>query len=137
MVEIRAKSGLVCDDPLRGEVLAIMPLRSNLFAQDDALQACLNSDGSHVRIGAEGDHVRRIQIALAILDRATIDSNEVRSKKYGRSTAAAVLSYKTKRKIINFSYQTRPDDIVGKMTIKALDDEMVAKEAGPARLRWF
>jgi peptidoglycan hydrolase-like protein with peptidoglycan-binding domain len=114
-----------------------MPLRSNLLAQDEALQACLIVDAAHVLLGAEGDHVRRIQIALAVLDGATIDSQEVHSKKYGPSTATAVLNYKTKRNIINFSYQTRPDNIVGKMTIKSLDDEMAAKEAGPSRLRWY
>ena len=43
---------------------------------------------------------------------------------YGPSTAAAVLSYKTKRQIINRSYQTTPDSIVGKMTIASLDAEM-------------
>jgi len=114
-----------------------MPLRSNLLAQDEMLQACLISDAAHIQLGAEGDHVRRLQFALAILDGATIGPDEVRSKKYGPSTAIAVLNYKTKRRIINFNYQSRPDDIVGKMTIKSLDDEMVAKEVGPSRLRWF
>jgi len=32
--------------------------------------------------------------------------------------------YKTARKIINYSYQSHPDDIVGKMTIASLDGEM-------------
>jgi hypothetical protein len=35
-----------------------------------------------------------------------------------------VLAFKRRRKIINFSYQTQEDNIVGKMTIAALDREM-------------
>lgn len=47
---------------------------------------------------------------------------------YGPSTAAAVLSYKTNRQIINRSYQTKPDSIVGKMTIASLDAEMRGRQ---------
>jgi len=39
-----------------------------------------------------------------------------------------VLASKKKRRIINFTYQTQADDIVGKMTIAALDKEMVTFE---------
>jgi hypothetical protein len=39
-----------------------------------------------------------------------------------------VLAYKKKRNIINRSYQTQADNIVGKMTIAALDKEVFAKE---------
>ena len=35
------------------------------------------------------------------------------------------MAYKQKRNIINYSYQTRADNIVGKMTIAALDEEML------------
>ena len=114
-----------------------MPLKCNLFAQDKALQACLTNDAAHIQRGAIGEHVSRIQIALAILDSASIVSEEVLAKRYGPSTASAVLAFKTKRHIINRHYQTRPDDIVGKMTIKALDEEMAEKEAGGSRLRWI
>jgi hypothetical protein len=38
------------------------------------------------------------------------------------------LSYKKKRNIINRSYQTQADNIVGKMTIASLDNEMMARE---------
>ncbi len=48
---------------------------------------------------------------------------------YDATTAAAVLRYKTERAIINFAYQTSPDDIVGKMTMRSLDNEMVAFES--------
>jgi len=111
-----------------------VPLRSRLFRGDPALEACLVRDPAHVLPGAQGDHVGRIQSALAVLDQARIDQAEWSTKKYGRSTASAVLAYKTKRRIINFSYQTQADDIVGKMTIAELDKEMVAFENRSMRL---
>jgi lysozyme family protein len=50
---------------------------------------------------------------------------------YGAATAAAVLAYKKKRNIINHSYQAQADNIVGKMTVAALDKEMVEREQAP------
>jgi hypothetical protein len=64
---------------------------------------------------------------LIRLDGAAIDPDG----SYGPATAAAVLAYKQKRKIINFSYQTTADNIVGKMTMAALDKEMLAAELKP------
>jgi peptidoglycan hydrolase-like protein with peptidoglycan-binding domain len=101
-----------------------MALRSKLFRDDPRLQRCLIHDPSHVTPGSAGDHVRRIQLALAQLDGLRIDPSEIKTKRYGRSTTAAVLAFKRRRKIINFSYQTQEDNIVGKMTIAALDREM-------------
>jgi hypothetical protein len=49
-------------------------------------------------------------------------------KRYGPSTAAAVLKFKQKRNIVNRAYQTQADNIVGKMTIAALDNEMLQRE---------
>jgi hypothetical protein len=103
-------------------------LRSRLFRGDPALEACLVRDPAHVLLGARGDHVGKIQSALVALDSARIDQAEWSAMRYGQSTAAAVLAYKRKRRIINFSYQTQADDIVGKMTIAALDREMEAFE---------
>ena len=60
-----------------------------------------------------------------------IDADEVSTKTYGPSTAAGVLAYKKKRNIINFSYQTQADNIVGKMTIATLDREMLKVEKPP------
>jgi hypothetical protein len=53
---------------------------------------------------------------------------EASAKNYGIATTKAVLSYKTKRKIINRSYQSSPNNIVGKMTIAALDRDMIDYE---------
>lgn len=105
-----------------------MALKSNLFQNDEALEACLVSDPAHVMLGAIGNHVAKIQVALMDLDGLVIDPNELSAKRYGTSTATAVLSFKQKRKIINYSYQTQADNIVGKMTIAALDKEMFNKQ---------
>ncbi len=102
-----------------------MPLLSNLFRNDRALEACLVSDAAHFMLGAMGEHVEKIQVPLMYLDGLTIDNQELSSKRYGPSTAAAVLAYKQKRKIINRAYQTQADNIVGKMTIASLDNEML------------
>jgi hypothetical protein len=103
-----------------------MPLQSRLFRGDSKLEAAAVSDAAHIVQGARGEHVRKIQQALIDLDGAVIKPDGV----YGPATSAAVLAYKQKRAIINRSYQSQADNIVGKMTIAALDQEMLAKE-GP------
>jgi hypothetical protein len=102
-----------------------MALQSRLFRDNKKLQECLIRDSAHVVPGSTGDHVSRIQTALALVDDVRIEQSETLAKRYGPSTAKAVLAYKRRRKIINFSYQTQADDIVGKMTIAALDKELV------------
>jgi peptidoglycan hydrolase-like protein with peptidoglycan-binding domain len=92
------------------------------------LNACAVHDSAHIKEGAKGDAVAKIQAALIDLDNAVIANRELSSKSYGQSTATAVLAYKRKRKIINPAYQTQADNIVGKMTIKALDEELISKQ---------
>jgi peptidoglycan hydrolase-like protein with peptidoglycan-binding domain len=104
-----------------------MALQSRLFRDDPQLAAAATTDSAHIVRGARGDHVRKIQQALNLLDDAGLDPDGV----YGGETAAAVLAYKTKRKIINRSYQQTADDIVGKMTMASLDSEMADKEREP------
>jgi hypothetical protein len=111
-----------------------MPLQSDLFKGDQRLEACLHFDASHVTPGSAGEFVTKIQKALFILDGAGIDPAEQGA--YGPSTANAVLAYKKKRKIINYSYQTQADNIVGKMTIASLDKELVQVRLVPANPRW-
>ena len=81
-----------------------------------------------------GDHVAKIQHALLVLGDVGIEPSEREDKRYGPSTASAVLSYKKKRQIINQSYQAQADNIVGIMTMAALDKEMVQSENGPRRV---
>jgi len=101
-----------------------MALQSQLFAGDQKLEAAATVDSAHITPGATGDHVRKIQQALIELDGANINADGV----YGPATAAAVLAFKMKRNIVNRAYQTQPDNIVGKMTMAALDAEMLQKE---------
>ena len=103
-------------------------LVSMLLSGDAQLQRCAVEDPAHVTEGQKGPHVRLIQLALAITDNADIAGAEFASSSYGPSTTAAVLAYKTKRQIINRSYQNKPDAIVGKMTIASLDAEVAARE---------
>ncbi len=105
-----------------------MPLRSQLFRNDARLQGCLVEDRWHVTPGCAGDYVHRIQVALMQIDGLRIDAVELAAKRYGMSTAAAALQFKQDRDIVNRAYQTQADDSVGKMTIAALDDEMLELE---------
>ena len=105
-----------------------MALLSHLFHDDRALESCLVNDSAHITVGASGDHVSKIHTALLILDGASVAATELRTQQYGASTAAAVLAFKRRRGIVNTSYQTTADDIVGKMTIAAMDKELVSKE---------
>jgi hypothetical protein len=103
-------------------------LVSILLSRDTRLQKCAIDDTAHVTEGERGSHVRLIQLALTITDNADIAGADLASSSYGASTKAAVLAYKTKRQIINRSYQSTPDAIVGKMTIASLDAEVAARE---------
>jgi hypothetical protein len=109
-----------------------VPLQSELFRDDTALQACLVKDSAHIVKGARGQHVAKIQTALGIIEGALIDSDELASSVYGPSTASEVLAYKRKRDIVNRTYQQRADDIVGKMTIASLDREVFEGEQRPS-----
>lgn len=100
-----------------------MALNSDLFRDDARLQACLVQDVAHVTPGSVGDFVVRIQLALRIVDRAFIDDTEFATGTYGATTTLAVRAFKTSRGILNFQGQI--DDVVGKKTIRALDDELV------------
>ena len=105
-------------------------LQSKLLSASQRLNDCQVRDSAHVTRGESGDYVARIQQALIRIDGAEIADNELSAATYGDSTAAAVLAYKAVRSIINRTYQTTPDNIVGKMTITSLDNEMVPLEQG-------
>lgn len=112
-----------------------MTLKSKTFANDQQLKDCARLDSAHLTIGAKGDSVAKVQAALEYLDDLTIEQKELDSQTYGPSTAAAVLAYKQKRKIINYTYQKTADNIVGIMTITRLDEELAAAEEAPMDLR--
>jgi len=110
-------------------------LQSRLFKDDPRLQRCLVNDPNHVVQGEKGPHVRAIQVALVVIDDLSISDEELSQQFYGATTAQAVLAYKRKRAIINKSYQSAPDDIVGKMTIAALDKDALAEESSTSVAR--
>jgi len=105
-----------------------MPLKSELFRGDPRLEACAINNQAHITQGAMGEHVSKIQSALLRVNQASIDRGELNTQQYGASTTAAVLQYKQQRSIINRSYQTQPDNIVGIMTIAYLDNDLVEWE---------
>jgi len=108
-----------------------MPLISKLFRGDPVFEACLVKDAAHIVPGSAGPHVSCIQYALIVLDRYRPAKAEIDRAYYGPTTAAGVLAFKRRRRIINASYQSTADNIVGRMTIAALDAEMArAEQAG-------
>lgn len=108
-----------------------MPLQSKLFRGDSKLEAAAVSDPAHILPGAAGGHVAKIQKALQLLDAAEIAAGELGASRYGGSTAGAVLNFKRKRDIVARPRQSQADNIVGKMTMAALDREMYARETAP------
>jgi hypothetical protein len=105
-----------------------MPLRSRLFAGDAKLEDCAVRDPAHLTAGTQGAHVGKVQYALNVIDNLEIERQELMKQVYGPSTADAVLSFKRRRAIINRAYQTTADNIVGRMTIAALDAAMLQKQ---------
>lgn len=105
-----------------------MPLQSTTLRGNAALQACLQRDEAHVAPGAKGAHVGLIQKCLLVLEPSTIAADEIRTRTYGPTTTAAVLTYKRARAIINRSYQTQADNIVGRMTVARLDADISKAE---------
>ncbi|HWL92057.1 MAG TPA: hypothetical protein VNT79_00860 [Phycisphaerae bacterium] len=105
-----------------------IPLVSKLFRANKRLQDCLTTDSAHVTPGSRGQHVSLIQYAVLSLESGEISGVEIQSQTYGPTTARTVLAYKTRRKIINTAYQQTPDNIVGRMTMAALDFDMVLAE---------
>lgn len=108
-----------------------MSLQSKLFHGDPNLEAAAVADSAHITLGCSGPYVNKIQAALIVIDGADISPDETQRRSYGPSTASSVLAYKQERNIINRSYETQADNIVGKMTMASLDAEMLKQEALP------
>jgi hypothetical protein len=109
----------------------VAQLTSDLFRNDAKLAAALTSDTAHILQGHVGEHVKKIQCALALViddPPAVIDDGERQAGSYGATTAETVLRYQTERSA-NSEYQLTPDSIVGTLTIRALDDEIARLEA--------
>jgi len=101
-----------------------MALQSQLFKGDPKLEAAAASHPAHITPGARGPHVVKIQQALNEILSSSLELDGI----YGQGTAAAVLQYKRGRNIVNATYQTEADNIVGIMSMAALDADMLARE---------
>ena len=101
-----------------------MTLQSQLFKGDPKLEAAATSHPAHIAIGARGPHVVKIQQALNEILALSLVLDGI----YGQGTAAAVLQYKRRRNVVNTTYQTDADNIVGIMTMAALDADILARE---------
>ena len=113
-------------------------LKSDLFKDDARLEACATTPSAHIALTSppqKGERVAKIHAALANLqpDGPVIADPEEEQLIYGPTTAEAVLGYKRARNIINLNYQTTADNIVGQMTIKAMDAELLQCGAGQGR----
>lgn len=119
-------------------------LQSKTFTRDlkvrARLQRCADSDPDHIFQGHDpkGDHVSAIHAALvALVPNHGISSSELENGVYGPTTASAVLKFKSTPalngtgKMILYAGQTKPDSIVGKQTIAALDAQLAKAEPGP------
>ena len=118
-------------------------LKCKLFTEpeeDPKLEACLLHDHAHILQGNRGGHVRKIQVALNRLSQGPgrPNFNLKEDGWYGPKTAAAVKAYKAgphgpDSEPILQPWQQAPDDIVGKRTMQALDDEMeILENESPA-----
>lgn len=109
-------------------------LVSQLFADNSSLQACLIRDSAHLTPGSKGKPVELIQAALVRLRFLNPRDALAEAGTYGTCTTAAVLHYKQTFNVINRSYQSRADNVVGRMTIALLDAHMSVLDSFGDRL---
>lgn len=114
----------------------VYQFQSEHFKGNDLIQACADKPMMHIQFGAQGDHVALIQSALKQIRERAFKGDpfdvppaiaadpDINKKKFDISTRNCIQTYKNDRSIINYSYQTSADPIVGQMTIKRLDEEM-------------
>ena len=117
-----------------------MALTSELFKNNGKLQDCLIRDSAHIvadepplRRGenAQGEHVALIHKALRQVMPNPSFGLEEATETYGPKTAEVVRQFKAMQNppILNKALrQTIPDNIVGKQTIAALDEQVGRKK---------
>jgi hypothetical protein len=121
------------------------PFRSSQFGGAvgivrQKLDDCATKDPAHLIVGTVGEHVTIVQDALiqlgqhSFLDAAEQASFELefQTQFYGNMTAKIVQNYKNNHtpKILQ-PWQSSADNVVGKQTIRFLDDDMAALEGRP------
>jgi peptidoglycan hydrolase-like protein with peptidoglycan-binding domain len=120
-----------------------MELTSELFKNNKKLQNCLNRDADHIvanepplrrGVNDQGDHVALIHRALRQVIPNPSFGLEEATETYGPKTAEVVRQFKAMQNppILNKALrQTVPDNIVGKQTIAALDEQVGRKKPPP------
>jgi hypothetical protein len=119
-----------------------MALTSELFRDNKKLQDCLIRDSAHIvasdplRTGEndQGEHVALIHKALRQVMPNPSFGLEEATETYGPKTAEVVRQFKALQNppILNKALQqTVPDNIVGKLTIAALDEQVGRKKSPP------
>jgi peptidoglycan hydrolase-like protein with peptidoglycan-binding domain len=117
-----------------------LPLTSELFKNDEKLQKCSLLDSAHIVAAAppfqvgtndQGSHIALIHTALREVMPGASFGLEEATETYGPKTAEVVRQFKAKQNppILNKALGQRvPDNIVGKLTIAALDAQVGRKK---------
>ena len=120
-----------------------MPLTSELFKNNNELQACAAKDSAHIvadepplrrGVNNQGAHVALIHTALRRVMASPVFGLEEATETYGPKTAEVVRQFKAAQTppLLNKALgQTTPDNIVGKLTIAALDTAVSRKKQPP------
>lgn len=120
-----------------------MPLTSDLFKNNQQLQDCSARDASHIvadepplrrGVNNQGPHIALIHTALRQVMPNPSFGLEEATETYGPKTAEVVRQFKAAQvpPILNTALrQTVPDNIVGKLTIAALDRAVSRKKQPP------
>ena len=120
-----------------------MALTSELFKNNNQLQACAATDSAHIvadepplrrGVNNQGAHVALIHTALRRVMANPSFGLEEATETYGPKTAEVVRQFKAAQRppLLNKALgQTTPDNIVGKLTIAALDTAVSRKKQPP------
>lgn len=97
------------------------------------LSACLANDAQHITPGQKGEHVRAIQSALAAIGKLRpelgLPANQDPPGTFGPGTVKLVHQYKMQNHIVRPGQPL--DDIVGRMTITQIDDDLLGDKPEP------
>lgn len=100
-------------------------LLSNAFRSDARLRACAAADSEEIGLGEVGRHVLAIQSALLALTGGWISGEELNATYFGPTTATTTLGYNAARRIFRPGFVGRPEIVVGRATMEALDRELM------------
>jgi hypothetical protein len=100
-------------------------LLSSVFQNDSRLAACAGAQDEQIGQGEVGSHVLAIQYALLSLTGGWISGEELDATWFGPTTATITLGYNAARRIFRPGFVGKPEPVVGRATLEALDSEMI------------